>query len=262
MAASTPRYEVYAVKYAGPFTSKLAFLVWLEGWDEVISRNYYVWVVRGAGETIVVDTGVNPELAAARRLGGYVNPLQALARIGVDGASVTRVVVTHMHFDHAGGVALFRDACPRAVFYVQRRELAFWTRHPVARRRIFAAFTDPASNEALSDMAASGRLEVVDGDRTIAPGVELLLTPGHTVGLQSLACETARGRAIVASDCAHLARNVRDDRPSSLITDLVAWMESYDKLRARAAADLIFPGHDAALLTDYPRVAEDVTRLA
>src|SRR5690606_22091532 len=102
-----------------------------------------------------------------------------------------------------------------------------------------------------------------DGDRVVAPGIELLLTPGHTVGLQAVAVNTVAGTAIVASDCAHLRRNIEQDTPSILITDLVAWMESYDKLRSKASGlDLVFPGHDAAMLRDYPRVAADVTRLA
>ena len=47
------------------------------------------------------------------------------------------------------------------------------------------------------------------------------------------------------------------------ITDLIAWMETYDKVRAKASAvDLCFPGHDAGMLLNYPKVAEDVTRLA
>jgi hypothetical protein len=44
--------------------------------------------------------------------------------------------------------------------------------------------------------------------------------------------------------------------------DAVAWMESYWKLRARASLDLLFPGHDMVMLTDYPKVADDTTHLA
>jgi glyoxylase-like metal-dependent hydrolase (beta-lactamase superfamily II) len=105
-------------------------------------------------------------------------------------------------------------------------------------------------------------LVLVRGDQEIMPGIELLLTPGHTIGLQSVAVNTAKGTAIVASDCAHIARSFKDDNPSSLITDIVAWMKSYDKLRAKASSiELIFPGHDAVMLNNYPKIAEDVTRL-
>ena len=67
----------------------------------------------------------------------------------------------------------------------------------------------------------------------------------------------------IPSDCGHLARNFKEDTPSILITDLIGWMETYDKVRAKASSvDLCFPGHDAGMLLNYPKVAEDVTRLA
>ena len=57
-------------------------------------------------------------------------------------------------------------------------------------------------------------------------------------------------------------RNYTEDWPSSLIVDLVGWMKTYEKLRARVSSpDLLFPGHDRLLLENYPEVAKDITRL-
>ena len=82
------------------------------------------------------------------------------------------------------------------------------------------------------------------------------------MALQSLGVDTVKGRAVVASDCGHLARNFKEDHPSSLITDLIGWLETYERLRGVATSvDLLFPGHDAGMLRDYPMVSEDVTRL-
>lgn len=259
-----PVHEVYAVKFAGPFTSKLAFLLFNKGWDETIDRYYYVWAIKGAdGEVTVVDTGVGVTAAADRKLTNYVNPVDVLKRIGVDGSNVTRVVVTHMHWDHVGGMEMFPTAFPRATFYVQKKEYDFWTRHPVAKRPFMQQFGDHLAYRTLNDLEGTSRLVLADGDLTIGPGLDLLYAPGHTVALQSLGVSTAMGRAVVASDCGHLARNFREDHPSSLITDLVAWLETYDRLRGWASSvDLLFPGHDALMFTSYPTVAEDVTRLA
>lgn len=262
-AAAAPVYEVYSLKYAGPFTSKLAFLLFNKGWDETIDRYYYVWALKGGGETIVVDTGVGVTLAGQRKLTGYVNPVDVLARIGVNATNVTKVIISHMHFDHAGGVEMFPKAFPKATFYVQKKEFDFWIKHPVAKRPIFAGTTDGLANKALADLEGTNRLVLLQGDQNITPGIDVLLAPGHTIALQCAAVNTAKGTAIVASDCGHLARNFKEDTPSILITDLIGWMESYDKLRAKASSlDLIFPGHDAGLLQSYPMVAEDVTRLA
>ena len=65
---AAPTYEVYAVKYAEPFTSKLAFLYFNEGWDQDIDRYYYVGALKGNGEVIVVDTGVGVSMAGQRKL--------------------------------------------------------------------------------------------------------------------------------------------------------------------------------------------------
>jgi glyoxylase-like metal-dependent hydrolase (beta-lactamase superfamily II) len=261
--AASPVYEIYAAKYAGPFTSKLAFLLFNQGWDQDIDRYYYIWAVKGDnGDVTLVDTGVGVTTAGEKKLRGYVNPVDVLKRIGVDAGNVTKVVITHMHWDHVGGMEMFPKAFPKATFYVQKKEYDFWVKHPVAKRPFMKGFADARANAAVSELEGSSRLVLVQGDLNIGPGLDIVYAPGHTVALQSLAVTTAKGTAIVASDCGHLARNFKEDHPSSLITDLIAWLETYDKLRKRASSvDLLFPGHDALMLTSYPRVAEDVTRL-
>jgi glyoxylase-like metal-dependent hydrolase (beta-lactamase superfamily II) len=105
-------------------------------------------------------------------------------------------------------------------------------------------------------------LALLKGDTEILPGITCLLAPGHTPALQVVAVNTAQGTAIVGSDCGHLFRNYREDWPSALIVDMITWMKTYDRLRARASSlDLIFPGHDALMTDNYPAVAPDVTRL-
>lgn len=262
-AAPAPTYEVYALKYAGPFTSKLAMVLWMQGWDEEIERNYYFWAINASsGETFLVDTGTGPTEAGKRKLKNYVNPVDALHRLKVDPERVTKVIITHIHFDHVGGMEVFPKAFPKAKFYVQKREFDFWINNPVAKRKPFQGITDGLANQSLAALKGTERLVVVDGDKVIAPGVELLLAPGHTPGLQAVMVQTEKGRVILASDCAHIHRSFKEDIPSCLITDMVAWLKSYDKLRAKTSVDLIFPGHDVMMLNDFPKVAEEVTRLA
>jgi len=262
-AKAVEQYEVYALKYAGPFTSKLAMVLWMEGWDQEIERNYYFWAVRSkTGDTTLVDTGTGPTEGARRKLKNYVNPVEAVARLKINPEQVSKVVITHIHFDHVGGMEVFPKAFPKARFYVQKKEFDFWVKNPVAKRKPFQGITDSLANKALADLEGSRRLVLVDGDRPIAPGLELLLAPGHTVGLQAVMVNTAKGRVILASDCAHIHRSFKEDIPSCLITDMVAWLKSYDKLRGKTSLDLIFPGHDVMMLNDFPKVAEEVTRLA
>lgn len=251
-------YEIYALKYAGPFVRTGAHLMWYRDWDTVEKINYYIWCIRGAGETVVVDAGVTPRIARERALEGYVNPADVLARINVRADEVRHVVITHMHFDHAGGVSLF----PRATFYIQEEEYRFWQKNPIAGRPPFEMVSDAAANAYLASIEGTDRLVLLNGDRQILPGIQCLLSPGHTVALQTVAVDTPKGTAIVGSDCAHVFRNYTEDWPSCLIVDLVGWMKTYDRLREKVSSpDLLFPGHDRLLLENYQQVAEDITRL-
>jgi glyoxylase-like metal-dependent hydrolase (beta-lactamase superfamily II) len=260
--SSIPVYEIYALKSAGPLVSKVAMVLWMKGWDENISRYHYIWAIKAKEETIVVDTGCGITLAAQRNLNGYSNPVDLLKRIEADAGNIKKVIITHLHLDHVGGMEVFPQSFPNATFYVQKKEYDFWMKHPVAKRYPFAYVTDVIANRALAALEGTDRLVLVSGDQEIIPGIELLLVPGHTVGLQAVAVNTIKGTAILASDCAHVRDSFKEDIPSVFITDLISWMESYDKLRSKASSiDLIFPGHDAVMLHDYPKVAEDVTRL-
>ena len=240
-----PEYEIYACKYGGPIVRKLAISMWNVGWDEESAINFYVWAIKAKnGEVVVVDTGCSPAVGTARKIPGFKDTLDVLARVGATAASVRKVVITHMHYDHVGNVDGFRRAFPDAKFYVQKRELDFCLRNPVSRRKPVSVLFDAQANGVMSDMEGSDRLVVVDGDHHLGPGIDLILAPGHTLGLQVLRVNTAKGPAVVGSDCAHLFRGYREDNPSCYIMDMPAWIRSFDTVKAQAPIERIFPGHD------------------
>ncbi|MBN1106149.1 MAG: N-acyl homoserine lactonase family protein [Deltaproteobacteria bacterium] len=256
---AVPVYEIYALKYAGPLVWPACMVRWFQDLDRTTAIHYYLFAIRCEAETVVVDCGCTPALARARGLPGYVNPVQVLRRIDIDARKVENLIVSHIHFDHVGGISLF----PGATVHVQEREYGFWMEDPMARRAPFLQATDPAANRYLRKLKGTQRLNLVRGERKMMPGIELVPAPGHTVGLQAVAVNTRRGTAVIKSDAAHVFSSYRTDIPSAIITDMIAWMKSYDRLRAKASSvDLLFPGHDPALLTEFPKVAEDVTRLA
>jgi glyoxylase-like metal-dependent hydrolase (beta-lactamase superfamily II) len=256
---ATPTYEIYAVKYGGPYNRPACMVNWFQDMDKTAQINYYIFVIRGGGETMVVDCGVDPRLAKQRNLDSYVSPAEALRRMDIDAARVKHLIVTHVHFDHISGIQLF----PNADIYIQEKEFNFWVKNPVAQRAPFLFVTDSVANRYLARQKGKKRLRLIRGDKKIFPGIELLLVPGHTIGLQAVAVNTAQGIAIVGSDLAHTFSSYKTDIPSAIITDLIVWMKSYDKVKAKVSSpDLLFPGHDPALMANYPKVAEDITRLA
>lgn len=255
---TSPTYEIYALKYAGPFSRPASMVHWFQDLDKTIQINYYFFLIRGSDGIILVDCGCRPKLAAERDLSGYVNPIDVLKRINIDVGQIKYLIATHVHFDHIGGIELF----PEATIFIQKNEFDFWIKNPMAKRAPFLQVTDPVANTYLEGLEGDRRLRLIQGDEEILPGLQLLLCPGHTVGLQTVAVNTKKGMAIIGSDSAHTFSSYRTDIPSAIITDMIAWMRSYDKIRGEASSiDLIFPGHDLALLDSYPNVAEDVSKL-
>ena len=55
-------YEIYAVKFSGPFSSSGAFVMWMKDWEAVVERNYYFWCLKSSDHAVLVDAGVSPPL--------------------------------------------------------------------------------------------------------------------------------------------------------------------------------------------------------
>ncbi len=261
-AGLEPEHEIYAFKYGGTLQRKMAIFMWNTGYDQDAPINYYVWAIKAKnGEVTVVDTGASPALGAARKVPGYTDPIEVLARLDINATNVTRVVITHGHWDHIGNIDGFAKTFPKAKFYVQKREFDFLVKSPLVERKPIAFLFDPPANRVLAELAGAGRLAIIDGDYKLAPGLDLLLAPGHTLGLQVVRVNTASGPAIVGSDLAHMFRGIEENIGSTFVMDMPAWIQSFDKVKSQAAIGKIFPGHDIAMSENYPTVAKDVTRL-
>ena len=84
---------------------------------------YFVWVIKGAGGTWVLDTGFDAAMAAKRGRQITRPVAEGLAAIGVPPDGITDVVISHLHYDHCGNHTLF----PRARYHLQDREMAYAT---------------------------------------------------------------------------------------------------------------------------------------
>ena len=249
--------QVLAVRYARlERTSDHNFL----GGDDhraPMPLDYFVWVVRDDDGVVVVDTGFD-EVAAARRGRQLVRPVAAgLAAIGVDAAAVRDVVITHMHYDHAGNVALF----PNARFHLQDAEMAYCTGRPMTHRHLSAPF-EAADVAAMVHRVFAGRVVFHAGESTLRPGITLHPLPGHTPGLQAVRVDTARGPVVLASDAAHFWANLDRAIPFPIVADVPAYLESLRRLQELAPSrDHLIPGHDPAVLARFP-AAEGVIDVA
>ena len=101
--ASSDAYEILALKYA-ELTQRKRFesFIGADDHDQPHPIDYFVWVIRNAQRTIVVDTGFDAVEGAKRGRRVVRAPAAALEQIGVAAGKVDQVVITHLHYDHAG----------------------------------------------------------------------------------------------------------------------------------------------------------------
>ena len=141
------------------------------------------WLIKGNGKTILVDDGNgtkwSDKLKDIYNL-DYKNSdlLSSLRRAGVAPADITDVILTHLHFDHAGGSTTMENgklvpAFPHARYYVQRKQWEL-SQNPTEKDR--GSFM----RDDYMPLMEHKVLELVDGECEIFPGIELLVTNGHT----------------------------------------------------------------------------------
>ena len=246
-----PTYEVLALRY-GIFDGRMQFQNYIIPDDHAAPDplDFLVFAIRGAGRTIVMDTGFGPESARRRGRALLRTPAEALRDAGIDPATVKDVVLTHMHWDHAGGMAYF----PRARFHMQASEMAYCTGACMCQPFLRRPFDVDDVQSAIRALYAD-RMVMHDGDAEIAPGVSLHLIGGHSGGIQSVRVATARGWVVLAGDATHLWGNIRKRMPFPVVVDVARMLRGFETLERLAdGPDHIIPGHDPLILTRFPRL--------
>jgi glyoxylase-like metal-dependent hydrolase (beta-lactamase superfamily II) len=245
-----PEYEVFAIRYAHMERRRRDNFIDGDPHDAAMPMDFFVWLLRSRDRLILVDTGFNARTAAIRNRDLRCCPIEALSILGVAGSEIKDVVLTHLHFDHAGNL----DRLPNARFHVQDSELEYVTGrcmcHEVLRRTYSVDDVVLLVRRLYED-----RVVFHDGDRQLAPGVELLKIGGHTKGLQSVRVHTARGWIVLASDASHYYENKDSKRPFPIVFNTADMLAGFGRLAAAAdSSEHIVPGHDPQVLVRYPPV--------
>jgi len=198
----------------------------------------YSWLILGAQEPILVDVGftlqdLSDELGNSEQL-KQIAPEEiitieaALAKFNLTTNEIKTIILTQLHIDHIHNAKRF----PNAKFIVQEEELEFALHpHPLYSGARPGTLCDELN------------FEVIRGDAEIVPGVDVILTPGHTPGGQSVAVNTGHGKAVICGMC------TIDENFSYGETIVIPGMHSdpfkaYDSmLKISETADIIIPLH-------------------
>jgi glyoxylase-like metal-dependent hydrolase (beta-lactamase superfamily II) len=252
-------YDLHALKYAELKGRKRSDLfIGGDPHDGRIDMDYFVWLAIGTAGVCVIDTGFSAETAARRGRTLLRSPVEPMAALGVDAASVRDVIITHLHYDHVGNFTLF----PNARFHLQDAEMAFATGRHMTHPSISIAF-DVEDVVGMVRAVYAERVVFHDGDAAIMPGITVHHLGGHTRGLQAVTVATRRGTVVLASDASHYYENMESGRVFAIVDSVPGVLEGYRRLRELAARpSLIVPGHDPEVMRRYPPSRSDLAGIA
>lgn len=245
-SGSTPKWTIKALD-TGTSTVEGSILTYLRNCGRAVQIPRVMWLLEGPS-TIVVDTSVAVDGCPNEFVGEQFSrnvgqvPSNALKAAGVSPSDVEFVILTHLHWDHAGNCNLF----PEARIAVQEEEL----RYAVAPGRFFRrAYLSPQSGWPVPPFMVPNLMSVT-GEAQILPGVRVVPAPGHTPGSQAVLVDCEKGIYCIAGDAMMVYENLLEDTPPGFHVDVDRSLDSLDDLRARATK--LLPSHDYSIFSDRP----------
>ena len=200
-------------------------------------------LVRSGERRILLDTGGGAKLAAERGQDcGHL--LQALAAVGIAPGDVDTVVISHAHWDHAGGASVqagdtWAPTFPNASYWLWRGEWEYWMNPDLPER-------PPFLDDVMPPLVEHNRLELADGEIEVAPGVRLITAPGHTPGHLCVALTSGSEMAVYTGDMFHHPAQIEHPEWSPLF-DVLPEMSAETRRtvfeRARREGSLLFTAH-------------------
>lgn len=245
---SIPNYEVYAVRYAMRDVWRKDNFLGGDPHDAPMPMDYFVWVMRNSNRTFVVDTGFSLEVGTARKRTFLRWPREGLAMLDVKASEVKDVVITHMHYDHAGTLGDF----PSAQFHIQDEEMSYATGRYMGNHQ-FSHGMEVGDVITMVRNVFDNRVTFHDGAADLAPGISVHHIGGHTKGLQCVRVHTQRGWMVLASDCAHYYEHIETNRFFRSVYNVGEMLDGYQTMRGLAESSKhIIPGHDPLVMKRYP----------
>jgi len=248
--AATPEYSIQAIRYANSPGDSVADLVMGAPKDEKIDTVYVIWLIRGGGKSILLDSGSHLQKWFKYGMTDYLRPDEAVKLAGVGPDEVTDIVISHAHWDHMGGMRFF----PKAIVWIQKEEFRYYTGEAWQRGGNHGGI-DPDDVQELVRLNTTGRLRLVDGDNIeIFPGIRAYTGARHTYASQYLRVE-GNPPFVLASDSVYLYRNLAEHKASDTFSkaDYPANIKNQERMiQLAGAAERVVPGHDALQFEKFP----------
>lgn len=222
------------------------------------------------GKRVLVDTGFSGGVSmTGPGFKDFVRSDEVLQRHGISPQGIDTLVLTHLHFDHAGNI----DAFPNARIYVQRYEYESWKQaiaefggDGLTKDKWPFSSLDINTFTSLDAAIAAGRVTMLDGDLELCKGLTCRLAKDtHSFGIQWLEVDTSSGRYALAGDICYTYYNVEKMWPPGYLQGN-AWniLREMKRIKEIAGDDLarLLPGHDIEIFARHRSGTPHGTRIA
>ena len=258
-ANPAPQYEVYAVRYGTLSDFPVAALI--KGADPArkLDIAMTVWLVKGDGRVVLVDSGFYREQFLKQWKPKYfIKPSEALSELGVKPEDVTDVIISHMHWDHADGMDLF----PNARIWLQKDEYVYYTGEAWQRKDTHGGIDKDDVLTAVR-LNLEGHVGLVNGDaQEIIPGITCYIGGKHTYQSQYVGVRTKSGTVVLASDNMYLYENLEKHLPIAQTLDADSNLRAQDRMKQIATTPrLIIPGHDPAVFEKFQKAGARAVKI-
>jgi glyoxylase-like metal-dependent hydrolase (beta-lactamase superfamily II) len=250
-------YQPFAVRFATLPGFPLRSLIAGVDSSRHLDIAMMIWALRAPnGKTILIDAGFHREKFITQwKPRDYRTPSEALRLAGVDPQSVTDIILSHIHWDHADGVDLF----PAARVWLQAEEFEYYV-GPVGEALHQGIDRDVSAM--LRRAFDAGHVRLAHPDEEILPGIRVYTGGKHTYASQFAGVRTPSGTVVFASDNAYLFENLERHVPIAQTLDAEANLRAQGRMfEVASAPGLIIPGHDPAVFTRFPSVKEGVAAI-
>jgi len=252
-------YEVYALSYGSYLNFPVSGLIAGADKSRRLDLALMVWLLKGSnGRNILVDTGFyRTKFVKPEQLKDFIKVSDAVAKTGVKPEEITDIIISHMHWDHAGSM----DQFPKARVWVQKDEYAYYTA-AAWQQGGKSGGIDPEDVMSIVKRNTDKLVTLVDGDKEIIDGVSVYIGGRHTYQSQYASARTRSGTVVLASDNMYLYENLDKHLPISQTFDADSNLKAQDRMKQIASKpELIVPGHDPEVFVRFPRPGNGVARI-
>lgn len=255
------KFDVYAVRFATIANFPVSSLISGADRSRRLDIAMTVWVLKGVnGRVALVDSGFHrDQYFTAFAVKDFVLPSEAIAPLGIKPEEVTDIFLSHMHWDHAGGIDLF----PAARVWVQQDEFEYYTGEAWQSKNTHGGI-DADDVLEMVKRNTMGRVTLVRGeDETSISGIGFHVGGKHTWQSQFVSVQTRAGSTVVlASDNVYLYENLDTHKPIAQTLNADSNLRTQDRMRSLASAlKLVVPGHDPAVFDRFPHISDRIVKI-